>query len=50
MRRTPPTARPLRKKDTVWVKPKLSERIEFRGVTEDCMLRRASFKELVSND
>jgi bifunctional non-homologous end joining protein LigD len=48
MRRTPPTAKPLRKKDTVWVEPKLSARIEFRGVTEDGMLRHPSFKGLVS--
>jgi bifunctional non-homologous end joining protein LigD len=47
MRRTPPTAKPLRKKDTVWVEPKLSARIEFRGVTEDGMLRHPSFKGLV---
>ena len=26
MRRTPPTAKPLRKKDTVWVEPKLPRR------------------------
>jgi bifunctional non-homologous end joining protein LigD len=48
MRRTPPTAKPLRKRDTVWVEPKLSARIEFRGVTEDGMLRHPSFKGLVS--
>ncbi len=47
MRRTPPTAKPLRKKDTVWVEPKLSARIEFRGVTEDGMLRHPSFKGLL---
>ena len=49
-RRTPPTAKPLRKKDTVWVEPKLSARIEFRGVTEDGMLRHPSFKGLVSGE
>jgi bifunctional non-homologous end joining protein LigD len=48
MRRTPPTAKPLRKRDTVWVEPKLSARIEFRGVTGDGMLRHPSFKGLVS--
>jgi bifunctional non-homologous end joining protein LigD len=47
MRRTPATAKPLRKKDTVWVEPKLSARIEFRGITEDGMLRHPSFKGLV---
>jgi bifunctional non-homologous end joining protein LigD len=47
MRRTPPTTKPLRKKDTVWVEPKLSARIEFRGVTEDGMLRHPSFNGLV---
>jgi len=48
MRRSEPTAKPLRKRDTVWVEPKLSARIEFRGVTEDGMLRHPSFKGLVS--
>jgi hypothetical protein len=50
MRRTPPTAKPLRKKDTVWVEPKLSARIEDRGVTEDGMPRHPSFKGMVSGD
>jgi bifunctional non-homologous end joining protein LigD len=50
MRCTPPTAKPLRKRDTVWVEPKLSARIEFRGVTEDGMLRHPSFKGLVTED
>ncbi len=44
MRSTAPTAKPLRKKDTVWVEPKLSARIEFRAATEDGMLRHPSFK------
>jgi len=45
MRRTPPVAG-LRKKDTVWVEPTLTARIEFRGITEDGMLRHPSFKGL----
>ena len=45
MRRTPPVAG-LRKKDTVWVEPMLTARIEFRGITEDGMLRHPSFKGL----
>ena len=45
IRRTPPIAR-LRKKDTVWVEPKLMAKIEFRGITEDGMLRHPSFKGL----
>ena len=46
IRRTPALAKPLRKKDTVWVEPKLEAEIEFRGVTSDGMLRHASFKGL----
>jgi bifunctional non-homologous end joining protein LigD len=46
MRKTPPTARPLRKKDTVWVEPTLEADIEFRDITSDGMLRHASFKGL----
>ena len=45
MRRTPPVPG-LRKKDTVWVEPKLTARIEFRGITEDGMVRHPSFKGL----
>jgi bifunctional non-homologous end joining protein LigD len=45
MRRTPPVAG-LRKKDTVWVEPKLTARIEFRGIIEDGILRHPSFKGL----
>jgi bifunctional non-homologous end joining protein LigD len=46
MRKTPPTAKPLRKKDTVWVEPKLEAEIEFRDISSDGMLRHASFKGL----
>jgi bifunctional non-homologous end joining protein LigD len=45
IRRKPPVAG-LRKKDTVWVEPTLMARIEFRGLTEDGMLRHSSFKGL----
>ena len=45
MRRTPPVPK-LRKMDTVWVEPKLTAKIEYRGVTEDGMLRHPSFKGL----
>jgi ATP-dependent DNA ligase len=48
MRRSPPTAKTPREKDTVWVEPKVSARIEFRGVTEDGMMRHPSFKGLIS--
>ena len=44
-RRTPPVPK-LRKKDTVWVEPKLTAKIEYRGITEDGMLRHPSFKGL----
>jgi bifunctional non-homologous end joining protein LigD len=46
MRGTPPTAKPLRKKDTVWVEPSVEAEIEFRDITSDGMLRHASFKGL----
>lgn len=45
IRRAPPVAK-LRKKDTVWVEPELIAKIEFRGITEDGMLRHPSFKGL----
>jgi bifunctional non-homologous end joining protein LigD len=32
----------------MWVEPKLLARIEFRGLTEEGMLRHPSFKGLVS--
>jgi len=46
IRKTPPTAKPLTKKDTVWVEPKVEADIEFRDITSDGMLREASFKGL----
>jgi bifunctional non-homologous end joining protein LigD len=46
MRKTPPTAKPLRKKDTVWVEPTVEAEIEFRDITSEGMLRHASFKGL----
>ena len=42
MRRMPPEPK-LRKKDTVWFEPKLTAKIEYRGVTEDGW-RHPSFK------
>ena len=45
IRRKPPVAG-LRKKDTVWVEPTLTATIEFRGITEDGMLRHPAFKGL----
>jgi bifunctional non-homologous end joining protein LigD len=46
MRKTPPTAKPLRKKDTVWVEPTVEAEVEYRDITSDGMLRHASFKGL----
>jgi bifunctional non-homologous end joining protein LigD len=46
MRKTPPTAKPLRKKDTIWVEPTVEADIEFRDIGHDGMLRHASFKGL----
>ena len=36
----------LATKDTVWAEPKLTARIEFRGITEDGMPRHPGFKGL----
>jgi bifunctional non-homologous end joining protein LigD len=46
MRGTPPTSKPLRKKDTVWVEPTVEAEVEFRDITSDGMLRHASFEGL----
>jgi bifunctional non-homologous end joining protein LigD len=46
MRKTPPTAKPLIKEDTVWVEPTVEADIEYRDITRDGMLRHASFKGL----
>jgi bifunctional non-homologous end joining protein LigD len=35
-----------RRKDVIWIKPKLVAEIEFRGVTHDGLLRQASYKGL----
>ena len=35
-----------RRKDVVWIKPKLVAEVEFRGVTHDGLLRQASYKGL----
>jgi bifunctional non-homologous end joining protein LigD len=47
IRKSPALAKPLRKKDTVWVEPTIEAEIAFRGMTGDGMLRHASFKKLV---
>jgi len=45
----PTLARPLRKLDTKWVKPDLTAKIVFRGITGDGKLRHPSFKGLVNS-
>jgi bifunctional non-homologous end joining protein LigD len=35
-----------RRKDVIWIKPKLVAEVEFRGITHDGLLRQASYKEL----
>ena len=44
----PPVALPKdeRRKNVIWVKPKLVVEAEFRGVTHDGLLRQASYKGL----
>ena len=45
-RKTPPLAKPLKRPDTIWVEPKVIADIAFTELTEDGMLRHASFKGL----
>ena len=45
-RKSPPLAKPLRRPDTIWVEPKVIADIAFTELTEDGMLRHASFKGL----
>lgn len=47
-RPTPALTTPLKKKDTIWVEPTLTARIELTELTEDGMVRHASFKGLTS--
>jgi bifunctional non-homologous end joining protein LigD len=47
-RRDAPLAKPLAKKGTIWVEPKLSAAIELTEVTDDGLVRHASFKGLAS--
>ena len=35
-----------RKKNTIWVEPKLVAKVEYRDITDDGMLRHPSFKSL----
>lgn len=46
MRKTPPVAKPLRRKGTVWVEPETEALVEYRGTTEEGTLRHPSFKGL----
>jgi bifunctional non-homologous end joining protein LigD len=45
-RKTPPLAMPLKRPDTIWVEPEVEAAIAFTELTEDGMLRHASFKGL----
>ena len=47
-RKSPPLAKPLKRPDTIWVEPKVIADIAFTELTEDGMLRHASFKGLKS--
>jgi bifunctional non-homologous end joining protein LigD len=46
MRKTPPTAKPLNRPDTTWVEPSVEADIACMHLTDDGMVRHASFKEL----
>jgi len=43
---TPQRAKPLKRPDTIWVEPKVIADIALTELTEDGMLRHASFKGL----
>ena len=43
---TPRLAKPLKRPDTIWVEPKVIADIALTELTEDGMLRHASFKGL----
>ena len=45
-RKSPPLAKPLKRPDTIWVEPTVIADIAFTELTEDGMLRHASFKGL----
>ena len=47
-RKSPPLAKPLKRPDTIWVEPIVIADIAFTELTEDGMLRHASFKGLKS--
>jgi bifunctional non-homologous end joining protein LigD len=47
IRARPALTRPLKKRDTSWVEPKIEAEIEFRGMTSDGMLRHPVFKGLI---
>ena len=46
IRKSPPLAKPLKRPDTIWVEPQVVADIAFTEITEDGMLRHASFKGL----
>ena len=46
VRARPALSQPIRKRNTRWVEPRIEAEIEFRGITDDGMLRHASFKGL----
>jgi bifunctional non-homologous end joining protein LigD len=46
MRKTPPLAKPLKRPDTTWVEPTVQADIVCMDVTDDGMVRHASFKGL----
>jgi len=45
-RKSPPLAKPLKRPDTIWVEPTVIADIAFTELTEDGILRHASFKGL----
>jgi bifunctional non-homologous end joining protein LigD len=46
MRKTPPLAKPLKRPDTTWVEPTVEADMVGMDITDDGMVRHASFKGL----
>jgi bifunctional non-homologous end joining protein LigD len=47
VRPTSPLSKPIKKKDTTWVKPRYDAEVTYAYITDDGMVRHPSFKRLV---